>query len=395
MRILITSGGTIVKIDDVRYIGNFSTGSFPAKLATSALSRGHEVCYLHAINAKLPIGLQGKLKLVSYETYDDYVRELKNLLEKNKFDVVLLGAAVSDYGVRQQPGKISSFKPSLILHLFRLPKVIKSIKKYSKFPFFQVGFKLLSDVSDEQLIDVAYKAGLENHSDLVIANDLSKIRAGRGEVILVTPEKGAIKLKEPGLADKIIQFIEKRSVVTHLKTLLIHDKDLTVKYKKEITLFKKFCRLLSDRRLMTDFFVGSKAGHGSLALRVEGNSFLITTRSSNKKNLKTNNVVLVKKVDWKNKKIFVVSSSDKKASFNAVLVAAIFDKFPNINVVVHTHSFVQKAPTTVFPYSPGTIEYAIEPLKLFNKNSKVINLKDHGLIAIGDDLKTTVEYVLR
>ena len=34
-------------------------------------------------------------------------------------------------------------------------------------------------------------------------------------------------------------------------------------------------------------------------------------------------------------------------------------------------------------------------VNLFKKNAKIINLKNHGLIAVGNDLKETVNYVLR
>src|SRR3989344_1219353 len=393
MRILVTVGGTIVKIDDVRHIGNFSTGSFPAKIAVAALAKGHEVIYLHAKSTKVP-GTNRRLKLIAYETYDDYARELKKVLSKTSVAVAFLGAAVSDYGVKQYKGKIASSKPKLTIHLFRLPKIIKLVKRWSRAPLFQVGFKLLSGVAEKELIEVAYISGLDNHSDLTIANDLSKIKAGKREVIFVTPEKGVIKLKEPNLAEKIMDFAERRAAVEHFKTVLASPKASSKKYSKETKLFKELCGRLSMRGLMPRFFAGAASGHGSLALRASDNSFLITARGSNKSNLKPDDVVLVKKVNWREKEIFVASAKNKRASFNAVLCAAIFKKFPEVNAVVHTHSFAKRAPTTQFPYTPGTLEYATKPLGLFKKNIRVINLKNHGLVAIGNDLKETVNYVL-
>ena len=159
-------------------------------------------------------------------------------------------------------------------------------------------------------------------------------------------------------------------------------------------LFRELCRRLSKRGLMPDFFIGAKSGHGSLALRTNSNSFLITARGSNKKNLRPDDIVLVRKVDWKKREIITESARSKKASFNAVLAAAIFKKFPKISAVVHTHAFAKKAPITEFPYTPGTFEYATKPVSLFRKNIRIINLKDHGLIAIGSGLKETVNYVL-
>jgi len=394
MHILITAGGTIVKIDDVRHIGNFSSGSFSAKIANAALLKDHEVIYLHAKNAILP-KIKRKLKLVVYETYDDYVRELKNILNNNKIDVVFFAAAVSDYGLKQYQGKISSTKSLLTIKLSRLPKVIKLVKQWSKTPIFQVGFKLLSGVTEENLIEAAYKSGLENKSDLTIANEFSNVRSKKRETIFVTPERGVIKLTEPNLAKKIIDFVEKRFLVTHFKTILIPNKTISEKYGKEIKIFKEACKIFNKQGLMPDFFSGATPGHGSLAMRINGNSFLITARGSSKKNLYADEVVLVKKIDWRKKEIIVESVNNKKASLNAVLVAAIFEKFSNINVVIHTHTLINKAPTTDFPYTPGTLEYATKPLSLFKNNIRVINLKNHGLVAIGEDLKKTIDYVLR
>ncbi len=394
MRILITAGGTIVKIDDVRHIGNFSTGSFPAKIADAALIKGHSVIYLHAKNAKIP-AIKKKLKLFEYETYDDYARQLKIILKKNDIDVAFLAAAVSDYGVKQSKGKISSSKPSLVIRLFRLPKVIKGVKRWSRKPLFQVGFKLLSGVNQKELFEVAYKSSLENHSDLTIANDLSNIHKGKRGVILVTPEKGLIKLQEPKLAEKIISFVEKRSQVQHFSTVLSLKKNINKKFRREIILFKRLCHQLSKQGHMPDFYQGAESGHGSLALRTSKHGFLITARGSNKKSLRPHDVVFVKKVDWKKREIFVESATNEKASFNAILVANIFKKLPSVKAVVHTHKFFRGVPSTEFPFMPGTLQYAVIPAHLFRDKTRVINLKNHGLIAVGTDLQETVNHVLR
>lgn len=393
MRILITAGGTMVKIDDVRHIGNFGTGSFPAKIANAALAKSHEVIYLHAKNAKTP-NTHRQLKLAIYETYDEYASELKKIISKNKIDIVFLGAAVSDYGAKQHKGKISSAKSTFTIRFYRLPKIIKLVKQWSKTPLFQVGFKLLSGATEKKLIEVAHKSGLENRSDLTIANDLVKIKSEKRAVVVITPEKGAIKMQEPNLAEKIIEFVEGRVLAQHFKTVLITNTTINRKHGAEIKYFRAHCRRLSRLKLMPDFFDGAVSGHGSLALRVNGSSFLITARGSSKRNLRPDDIVFVRKVDWKKRKIIVESARGRKASLNAVLVAAILEKFPKINAVVHTHSFAKKVPTTKFPYTPGTLEYATKPTALFNKSTRIINLKDHGLVAIGNDLNETVGYVL-
>ena len=50
IRFIITAGGTREPIDEVRYIGNTSTGRLGAAVADEALGRGHEVVFIHFVN---------------------------------------------------------------------------------------------------------------------------------------------------------------------------------------------------------------------------------------------------------------------------------------------------------------------------------------------------------
>lgn len=156
---------------------------------------------------KLYRSIHKNLRLYKYESFEDYARILKKLLLENNVDIAILGAAVSDYGLKKYHGKISSTEKDLSLVLTKNPKVIKSVKKWSKKPIFQVGFKLLSDVSEQKLIEEAYKSGLENGSDLTIANDLKKIRGNNREVIVITPDKRNRRLKGTQVASELIDII--------------------------------------------------------------------------------------------------------------------------------------------------------------------------------------------
>ena len=52
--LLITSGGTREPIDEVRYIGNASTGALGCAFAAEALTRGHHVVLLSGQGAMAP-----------------------------------------------------------------------------------------------------------------------------------------------------------------------------------------------------------------------------------------------------------------------------------------------------------------------------------------------------
>jgi len=413
--ILITSGGTTIKLDDVRTIGNFSGGKLMSSVAEKALLNGNNVWFLYAKKSIKPFqndfifdpnsepksqikrikktlkiynSIKTRLNLIQYETFEEYKNLLKEILEKNQIDIVFLGAAVSDFTAKKMPGKISSDVKELTIKLIPTPKIIQFVKKWSPKPLFQVGFKLLVGVPENELIDSAYKSLLENKSDLVVANDLKKISSNSREVVFVTSEKGVIKISGDKVAESIFDFVIERSSATYFKTSVIEEKKLSQKYKKEFTQIKTVVKQLQSKNLFTPFFPESKNHHGSISIRA-GKGFLITARGSNKENLVNEDIVFVTDTDLKNKIIYCESINGKKPSFNAILSDVVFKKFPEINCILHSHQIKANKPTTTFPFVPGTMEYSVEPPELLSK-SKVINLKDHGFISTGKTIEEAV-----
>ena len=47
LEVLVTSGGTISKVDDIRHVGNFSRGMTGALIAEEFLKKGHKVHYVY------------------------------------------------------------------------------------------------------------------------------------------------------------------------------------------------------------------------------------------------------------------------------------------------------------------------------------------------------------
>jgi len=204
MKILITSGGTQVPIDDVRHIGNMSSGRFGSEIALACLKNGHSVDYLYSKTGQAPhlvtVDLQHsdpiegiktvceRLKLVDpansgyhcyrYTTFDEYHKQLQTLTECLQPDITILVAAVSDFGCEPVKGKISSDAgtyPVLLLH--KLPKLISLIKTWSPKTYL-VGFKLLSNATSDERTVAAKKQIEDSGSDLVVVNDILDLRSG-------------------------------------------------------------------------------------------------------------------------------------------------------------------------------------------------------------------------
>jgi hypothetical protein len=123
----------------------------------------------------------------TFKTFEDYDEELFDGIDSMKPDIIVLAAAVSDYGTTPMDGKVRSRSGDLNIKLFPLPKLIGRIKQRAPNAFL-VGFKLLVNSAREELIQAAQKSIQDNGCDLVVANDLSDIKNGNHKIMLVTKD---------------------------------------------------------------------------------------------------------------------------------------------------------------------------------------------------------------
>ncbi len=174
--ILITAGGTIVKIDDVRHIANMSSGKFGVSLAIE-LARDADASITlllsksGALRFKDTLSGYENITVKEYETYYDYSSLFQHLLINNVYDSVVSTAAVSDYVVDGETnGKISG--DSLVtITLKPVPKLLPMIK-FLQPNTFLVGFKLLVGAGEEEKGKAITKQFDSARSDIVAFNDL-------------------------------------------------------------------------------------------------------------------------------------------------------------------------------------------------------------------------------
>ena len=203
-KIIITAGGTSEKIDNVRKITNSSSGKLGSVIATKLLElqddKIEKIYYVCSKNSIRPIG--EKIEIIEIVDTKNLELVIKKLLKENKIDYFIHSMAVSDYTVDyvttaenlaislENKGnileticnfnlvitddKISSNYDNLIIKLKKTPKIISIIKNASRNTYL-VGFKLLDNVSEDELLNVAYKLKEKNNCNLVVANDLNNI----------------------------------------------------------------------------------------------------------------------------------------------------------------------------------------------------------------------------
>ncbi|RSJ16979.1 Coenzyme A biosynthesis bifunctional protein CoaBC [Streptococcus intermedius] len=202
MKLLITSGGTSEKIDQVRSITNHSTGKLGALIADSFLEQGDQVTLITTRNAIKPAA-HPNLTIQIIENVQELFEMMKPLVKTH--DVLIHSMAVSDYtpiymtGFEQittsqdlteflnktnKQSKISSKDNYQVLFLKQTPKIISQVKKWN--PNIRlIGFKLLVDVSKEELLTVARASLTKNQAEIIVANDLSDISDNQHHAYLV------------------------------------------------------------------------------------------------------------------------------------------------------------------------------------------------------------------
>lgn len=216
MKVLVTSGGTKIPIDTVRDITNMSAGTFGTKIAKAFMFAGHDVTFFHAKGSKTPFkfewdffkrGAMGgpymdhiqfyqlyhdQYAEREFRNFEDYQDGLWKLIDAYNFDIVVLAAAVSDYGVTPVDGKIRSGS-NMQISLYPLPKLISQIRERCPETCL-VGFKFLVGSSDQQLRDAVMNSIHVNDCDLVVGNDLAHIKAKNHTLYLGSKRTGEIEI---------------------------------------------------------------------------------------------------------------------------------------------------------------------------------------------------------
>lgn len=209
MKILITSGGTKVKIDDVRSLTNVSTGRFGAEIAYEFAKEQNLVNFLCAKGSVQPLSYHNSANFLKGESlnyqYNDYFEYLKGSVELSKSllpDIIISAAAVSDYIVAKAEGKLPSDEDEMIIRLKKAQKVLPLLKAASP-KSMVVGFKLLVSPAYDQVVKAVQKV-LNNGADYVVYNDLAEIKKGNSSRLIFKKDMTFTKIND---AKQLVQYI--------------------------------------------------------------------------------------------------------------------------------------------------------------------------------------------
>ena len=225
MKILVTSGGTIEAIDSVRSITNHSSGRLGKIITETLLEAGHEVCLITTSQAVKPSAHQG-LTIIEIKNTADLLQTMKDTIMD--YQVLIHSMAVSDYTPvymagfdevqasqdltelldrKNQETKISSKDDVQVLFLKKNPKIISLVKEWNP-NIHLIGFKLLVDVSQEHLIQIARESLKKNQADLIVANDLTQINGEQHKAYLVEKNNFQTATSKQEIADFLVKKIQ-------------------------------------------------------------------------------------------------------------------------------------------------------------------------------------------
>jgi len=181
--VLVTAGGTLERIDDVRTLTNTSLGTTGAKLAELLSDFGANVHLLRAasVTAANPSVVQS-----TFSNFESLQNSLRELITAHKFDLIIHAAAVSDFsvesievnGIKHNPEAIAKIGSSdkLTIHFKNNPKIVDEIKTLSSNKDTKlIAFKLTSNASSAERDAAVEKLSLQSHADYVVHNDQSEI----------------------------------------------------------------------------------------------------------------------------------------------------------------------------------------------------------------------------
>jgi len=212
LRMLVTAGSTIEYIDPIRVITNKSSGKMGIAIAEEAQTRGAEVTLIYGLGTVPPPFSMKVLRVeTTKEMYDTVFSELKS----THYDVFIATAAAADYTPeRTYDRKVNSHvTPKFEMKLKTTPKIIDEAKKISPDTFL-VAFKAEYKLSDNELIETAYKRLKTSNADLIVANDVGREGVGfqtdTNEVFIISRDKKAIRIpltSKKDIAKKLVNMI--------------------------------------------------------------------------------------------------------------------------------------------------------------------------------------------
>ena len=205
VRVMVTAGPTVERIDPVRYITNRSTGKMGYAIAEAARDRGAQVTLVSGpVNLAAPAGVER----VSIESSAELCQAV--LERGERADVVIQAAAPADFTPEAvSGGKIKKTGEGMTLRLVNTTDIAAELGRRKRPGQVLVAF---AAETDDVLENARAKLARKN-ADMVVANDVTRVDAGFGAdtnaVTLITAagETALPLMRKRDVADGILDAV--------------------------------------------------------------------------------------------------------------------------------------------------------------------------------------------
>lgn len=205
VKVLVTAGPTMEKIDPVRFISNHSTGKMGYAIARAAMMRGAEVTL---VTGKTSLTPPINVDTVEIFSAADMAGAVKKDAEKQ--DIIIKAAAVADYRPKfAADEKIKKKDDEMSIELERTEDILGFLGAHKRKGQFLCGFSMETENMEENSRRKLEKKNL----DLIVANNLKQEGAGFGtdtNVVTLLSKEEAIQLpmmSKEEVADELLSYI--------------------------------------------------------------------------------------------------------------------------------------------------------------------------------------------
>ena len=211
-KVVLSGGGTIEKIDDVRYISNFSSGKMASNLAKALYYKGADVCLVSSRGYEnLPKDIHLIKVQSSFEMYESLVSSLEIAKkESKKQSFLFMVAAVSDYlPTFAQEGKLKKDLIGINWNL-ELKQNIDILNSLDKSEIISIGFKAEMDelIAQNSAISMLEKKNLDGVC-LNILNEENSFGSENNSIELILKNKNKSSTFKGSKLDISLEILEK------------------------------------------------------------------------------------------------------------------------------------------------------------------------------------------
>ena len=192
LRVLISAGPTVEKLDPVRYISNRSSGKMGYAMAIAARARGASVTL---VSGPVALSKPEGVNVIAVESAAEMKAAMDSLAAEA--DVIIMAAAVADYRAAiVMDQKIKKLGEEMQLHLVRNDDILAGLGQTKRAGQVLVGFA--AETTD--VLGYAQDKLKRKNADMFVANDVSRTDIGfsadENEVHLLFADGRSVKVEK-------------------------------------------------------------------------------------------------------------------------------------------------------------------------------------------------------